>query len=599
MKLLIKKFLRKYFSSFVFFFRYLRYRIFLNVLISLIVGVLDGFGLAMFLPLLQMSDGGNQTEPNQLGNFSFILKGVYALGLELNIITVLSIIVIFFVVKGIMKFLGQYYIVLIQQYFVRKLRFEMVEGINGLEYRYFVSADSGRILNTATGEVYKVATAYKHYFKAFEQAVLVGVYIGFAFFVDAGFALLVTVGGGLTNFLYRGIYKKTKGESRKLTEDSNEFQGLMGQFVSGYKYLKATGSVQGYYQKLKESIYSIEGRNRKIGILNGIVMAVREPLMIIIVAVVIILQIYFFGGELGGVLISLLFFYRALTSLMVMQNQWNSFLSVSGSLDNAKDFQRELNRNQEKTGDLKISGFVQSLELKNAYFTYGDKQILQNVNIAIAKNTTIAFVGESGSGKTTLVNILCGLLSVDRGQLLIDNKGVDGINLTSFQNRIGYITQDPVIFNDTIFNNVTLWDQPSESNKVKFHQALDRASIRNFVTDLSRGEETILGNNGINLSGGQKQRLSIARELYKNIDILIMDEATSALDSDTELSIQQSIDGLKGQLTIIMIAHRLATIKNADRIVLLSGGSILESGSFDELIALNADFKRLVEHQIL
>ena len=172
-------------------------------------------------------------------------------------------------------------------------------------------------------------------------------------------------------------------------------------------------------------------------------------------------------------------------------------------------------------------------------------------------------------------------------------------DLNTYRKRIGYITQEPVIFDDTVYNNVTFWSEKTDQNEHRFWEALRKASIDEFIMDQPDGKETRLGNNGINLSGGQKQRVSIARELYKNVEFLFMDEATSALDSETEKMIQQNIDRLRGQYTILIIAHRLSTIKNADRVVVMSKGQIDRIGTYKELVANSDAFKRMVELQEL
>ena len=195
------------------------------------------------------------------------------------------------------------------------------------------------------------------------------------------------------------------------------------------------------------------------------------------------------------------------------------------------------------------------------------------------------------------MNIISGLLVPDQGNILVDGVSYTDLNITSLQKRIGYITQEPVIFNDTIFNNVTFWSNKTSDNHVAFKGALQKANIHQFVNDLPNKEETKLGNNGSNLSGGQKQRISIARELYKDVDFLFMDEATSALDSETEKQIQSNIESLHGQYTILIIAHRLSTIKNADRVVVLDKGRIQKVGTYDELISESISFKRMVELQ--
>ena len=174
-----------------------------------------------------------------------------------------------------------------------------------------------------------------------------------------------------------------------------------------------------------------------------------------------------------------------------------------------------------------------------------------------------------------MVNLIAGLFLPTAGELSIGGVNSEELEKKGYQERVGYITQEPVIFNDSIFNNVSFWDEPNESNLIRFEQALKKAAIMDFVNEQREGKNTLLGSNGINLSGGQKQRISIARELYKEIDLLIMDEATSALDSKTELEIQENISSLKGTFTMIIIAHRLSTIRNADLIVLMDAGEIV------------------------
>jgi subfamily B ATP-binding cassette protein MsbA len=568
--------------------------------LSLFVGLLDGFGLAMFLPLLQMVDGSSTVDVEQMGRLSFLVEGIESLGFSLNLYAVLIIILFFFSFKGLMKFLEGYCRVVYQQFFIRNIRITNAELLSNFSYNSFVRTDSGRIQNTFSGEVERVNQAYYNYFKAIQDSTLVLVYIVLAFLSNPQFALLISVGGFLTNFIFKKLYRATKSLSKNFTLDSHEFQGLLIQKVVNFKYLKATGLIYQYVDKLKEKIRNIETTQRKIGILGSILNAIREPLTMLVVVVVIIIQVNYFKESLGLIILSLLFFYRALTFLMSVQNFWNNFLGVSGSLDNMSSFTGELKSGQEKFGKLIFKSFNSDIKFSNVKFSYGvseDDYILKGVSFQLLKNETIAIVGESGSGKTTLVNILAGLIKPQNGTILIDEHNVGDLDIRSFQSRIGYITQEPVIFNDTIFNNVTFWDKKTSTNLKNFQNALEKASIYDFVGQLRNKEDTILGNNGVNLSGGQRQRISIARELYKKVDFLVMDEATSALDSETEKAIQASIDSLKGQYTIITIAHRLSTVKNADKIILLNRGEIEDIGSFNELMNSSDTFKKMVKLQ--
>ncbi|WP_299153928.1 ABC transporter ATP-binding protein [uncultured Christiangramia sp.] len=593
---MIKTFVKKNFESLAYYYSYSGYRIVVIVAFSIFVGLLDGFGLAMFLPLLQMISDSNAVEPDSLGRLSFLLEFLNGIGLSLNLVTILGFMIILFFLKGLMQYANGVYRMVTLQKFIKQVRFQNIKGLNNLAYKYFVTSDVGRIQNTLTGEVDRVAVSFANYFYAIQFGVMVIVYMGFAFTMDPQFAILVTVGGVLTNFLYKNLYKKTKGASIKLTGENNIFQSLVIQNVNNFKYLKATGSLRKYEQKLKESVLRIEKSNVKIGVLDSILIAAREPLLITVVVIVIYIQTELLGSLLGQILASLFFFYRALNFLMQMQARWNKFLGVSGSLENMQTFMKELKVNVERKSSKVLTTSVDHLTLTDVSFFYGESIVLKNISLNIKKNETVAFVGESGSGKTTLVNIIAGLLPVDKGEYFINDIRSDDLNTATFQKRIGYITQDPVIFNDTLFNNVTFWADSSE-NKERFWESIKKAAIFDFVNALPKREQTILGNNGVNLSGGQKQRLSIARELFKEVEILFLDEATSALDSETEKQIQKNIDALKGDYTIVIVAHRISTIKNADRIVVMNSGKIEQIGAFSELVQSSKYFKRLVELQ--
>ena len=564
---------------------------------NILVGVLDGLGLTMFLPLLQLVSDSSEIDPENLGRMSFVVEFIRDLGLPLNLGSVLLFMVIFFFGKALAQYLAGIYRVGVREDFVKRLRTSNVRRLGKLAYKYFVTSDVGRIQNTLTGEVDRVASSFQSYFKTIEAAVLVVVYMAFAFSIDPEFAVLVTIGGVLTNFLYKHLYRNTRGFSRTLTGENNVFQSLIIQNVSNYKYLKATGTLDRYGDKLNRSILKIQDTNTRIGRLESLLYAGREPILILVVVAVIFIQTSILGSELGPILMSLLFFYRALTYLMQMQTNWNKFLAVSGSLQNMVSFGRELSKNKEPKGDGEVKYEIQELELRDISFNYDQTQVLKDISLTIPKNETVAFVGESGSGKTTLVNIVCGLLPIDKGSYLINGTGIEAIDKNSLQKKIGYITQDPVIFNDTLYNNVTFWSDRTRENEEKFWKAVKQAAIIDYIEELPEKEDAVLGNNGINLSGGQRQRISIARELYKQVEILILDEATSALDSETEKAIQHNIDQLKGDYTMLIVAHRISTIKNADRIVVMKNGKISNIGSFSSLVEESRYFQKLVELQ--
>ena len=595
----IKSIIKESFKSFIFFYTRLRYRIFAILGVNVLVAVLDSFGLTMFLPLLQLTDKDADFDKSQMGSMSFLIDGFDSIGVPLNTYTALIAIALFFTLKGLFKFMGSYLRVLYQQYFIRILRVENTDALADFSYYSFVNTDSGRIQNTFTSEVERVNSAFRGYFMTIQAMVLVAVYISLAFIMTPRFALLITVGGLLSNLIFKGLYKATKKASRAYTSESHSFQGLLLQNVTNFKYLKATALIFPYAIKLKKRIYEIEGLQRKMGILKGLMQALREPITMVIVVFVIIIQMELFGEGIGTIVLSLLLFYRAMIFLLQAQNEWNNFLSFEGSLSNMQEFSGELKAGRERYGDVSFDNFSDKIELKDLVFNYEKTPILKSINLTFKKNDTIAVIGESGSGKTTLINILSGLIKPDGGQIEVDGVSLADIDIRTFQKRIGYITQEPVIFNDSIFNNVSFWAEKTPENFNRFHEALKRASIDSFVAELPEKEETVLGQNGINLSGGQKQRLSIARELFKEVDFLMMDEATSALDSETEKSIRENIDALRGKYTIIIIAHRLSTVKNVDKIVILKKGMVQTVGTYKQLMEESEEFRTMIKFQEL
>jgi subfamily B ATP-binding cassette protein MsbA len=596
----LKKLIKQYFTGFAFFYSHLKEKLLYVFLISFTLGLLDAVGLTMFLPLIKLADGDHELKPEEAGDFEGVVAWLNEAGLSLTLEVILAFLVFFFFLKGIFKYFSHYYMVFVQQFFVSNLRLKLANALKNYSYKAYIQVDVGRVQNVLTGEVAKVSMAVQSYYKSFEQLILVLVYSAFAVLVDYKFATMALIGGALSNLAYRSIFNKTKESSYQVSNQGNLFQNKIIQFIGNFKYLKASGSADVFYQKIVESIKIIKKLQLRIGKLKATLFASKEPLLVAVLVLAMILQIRFFNAGITSMLVSLLFFYRALGAFMIMQNQWNTYLGVSGALENTKEFLQLLNKDKETTGTQKLRQTIPQIELKNIDFAFNpSEKVLHKINLTIAPKETVAFVGESGSGKSTLVNIICGLLKPSKGEVFLQNQNLADLNIKSLQRRIGYITQEPVIFNDTLYNNITLWQERNKENLERFNQVLKEASIYDFVQSLALKDQHKLENAGINLSGGQKQRISIARELYKKVDLLIMDEATSALDSETERAIQKNIDALKGKYTMLIVAHRLSTVKNADKIVVLNSGKIEDMGSFEELMQRTPRFRKMVELQEL
>ena len=257
-----------------------------------------------------------------------------------------------------------------------------------------------------------------------------------------------------------------------------------------------------------------------------------------------------------------------------------------------------LNENQKITDNPKTNEnfqFQDKIEFNHIHFKYDEKQILNDVTFHVLQGETVALVGHSGAGKTTLADLLIRLYDVSEGEIKIDNHNVKDIRLSTLRNLMGVVSQESILFNDSVFNNIAFGDDDFEKEQVI--EAAKMANAHEFIISLENGYETNIGDGGNKLSGGQKQRISIARALYKNPQILILDEATSSLDTESEKAVQVALDRLMKNRTSLVIAHRLSTIQNAHKIVVLDKGKIVEMGTHEELITKNQYYKRFIDLQ--
>ncbi len=583
---------------FLFYYSVVGKKLLISIILSITVTLLDGIGLSMTMPLLQAVSGEGGSTKQSMGQLHYVTDFITRMGFPLTLNTVLGVLVILFSLKGFTKFLEQNYQAGVIQSFMKKIRHHLVKGLEKISYKGFVTLDAGRIQNIFIAEVQRMSQAVRFYLSYTQALFMLSTYVVLALLANYQFAILVAVSAGLTNLLYRRIYKAMKQASFEISKKGNLFNSYMIQAIHYFKYLKSTNYLSAYSKKLGAVINKTEYLNRKTGYYSAVTTGIREPMILLIVVVVIYIQINWMGGNMGSIILSLILFYRALTFLLQIQAQWQSFVQMTGAMRTVSELSETMYNHVEIDGSKTFKSIEKEIKIENTELSYGDNKVLNNVNITIPKNHTIALVGASGSGKTTLANIIIGLISPDTGKVSIDNIPLSEYNLNSYRSKIGYISQDSVIFNDDVYNNITFWAEETPENVKRFWEVIKMASLEEFLNSKLDKEKTHLGDNGILISGGQKQRISIAREMYKKeVEILILDEATSALDSETEHIIQENIENLHGHYTMIVIAHRLSTIRNVDTIYLLDKGKVTISGDFDFMLQKSDKFKRMVTLQ--
>ena len=291
------------------------------------------------------------------------------------------------------------------------------------------------------------------------------------------------------------------------------------------------------------------------------------------------------GQSVASMLVLVFLLYRMMSRLVQTQVDWQKLNVAVGGLEVFQEGIARLAEDPEESGATRVASLASEIVLDDVSFSYGDAKALDGVNLVIRKNTTVGLVGRTGSGKSTLVNIITGMLQPSSGEVKIDGAGYRSLDKASLRDRIGYVTQENLIFRDTVANNISFWSTTNDASTTlaAVRRAAASAHADSFIRGLEQGYDTVLGDRGMTISGGQRQLISIARELFKGSEILLLDEAMSALDAEAESAIQETLAELKGQLTVVLVAHRLSTVKGCDYVYVLDAGRVVQEGTYEEL----------------
>ena len=502
-----------------------------------------------------------------------------------------------FVVKGIISFLQLSLQAEVTSEIISNSRLSLLQDITSMDYKGFTKTDSGTIQNISTLEVNRLQNALQHYLNTLQYVVMAVIYIILSIFADWSFALMILVSSFILLFFYNKLIKYFKKLSSTISKKGNKYHSYLTQLLHHYKYLKTTETVNYYNKRIVSEIKETEILSLKFWRINAITNSIREPMILLIVGAVITIQYIMSGSVTTYIIYSLLLFYRTLNYIILAQNNRQNFHQYSGSIDNIVTTQSSIRSYGEVYNENPEIVFNDQIQLIDLSLDLDGRNILSGINLIIKKNTTTALIGPSGAGKSTLASVISGLFKPDSGIITLDKTPYNKFDIRSLRKKIGYVSQDYVVFNDSFFNNVTMWAEKTTENSNRFSSVIFMAGLKETINGHSDKENTMLGDSGVLLSGGQKQRLSIARELFRGTEIIIFDEATSSLDSQTEAVIQQNIAKLAGHVTIIIIAHRFSTIKSADQIVLIDRGKIDASGTFNELMSGSTKFREMLELQ--
>ena len=577
---------------------YLGLRMYLIYTLGIIASVLEGIGILMLLPLLQTIDAGSEIDKNDGLINNILYNLINSLGLSESVTSILILISIAFILKATVTFLSLGFTAFLLGDLLKKIKMRLFSHYSNMSFGYFSSKNSGDLINLINEQPTKALESFKQLSLLGSHFINTIILMSLAFLMTFSFGVMALLLGIFLLIIFLKMNTYVQKLSRIAAKENGILTKWLIQTLHGFKYLISTNQIKSLTNYVNKSINILTNTQIKSGIAAAFTQSVREPVAVLFIMAIVFVQIFVFELRLEPILVSIALFYRALNSTLAVQSAFQGTFQTIGSMELVhKEFMnQELNKQED--GEIELGKFESEILFDNINFTYpnSDKPALSSLSLKIPCKSSIAIVGTSGSGKTTLVDLVTLTNTPDKGDLFIDGVNYSKIKKLTWRNQIGYVSQDTIIFDDSIANNISMWEHKYNKNQLNKNliKAAKQANILDFIESLPDGFNTIVGDRGILLSGGQKQRIFIARELFRNPEILILDEATSALDSESEKSIQKSVELLRGKITVIIIAHRLSTIKDVDKVVVLNEGKILETGSFEELISdKNSKFKKL------
>ena len=516
------------------------------------------------------------------------------------LIFMVGFVIVSFLLKNVFNYLAMFFITFLRNGVLKDLRNDVYKKITSLPLAFYSEKRKGDTMSRISTDVLEIQHSFLSILELIIREPLTIIFtITSMFVISVKLSLFVLIFIPVSGFVISLIGKSLKRNSNKVQKEQGHFLSIVDETLSGLKVIKGFNAERIFSTKFEDSTKRFYNYSNKLLNKQNLAGPTSEFLGISVIAALL-----WYGGQMvlnektldpSLFLVYMGLAYQILTPAKAISKASYSIKRGNAAAERVMDILNTDSTLEDVSNATKKTSFDEAIELNEIHFKYEEKYVLKNFSISVPKGKTVALVGQSGSGKSTIANLVTRFYDVNDGHIKIDGTNIKTITKHSLRNLIGLVTQDSILFNDSIKNNIMLGKDNASDNQVI--KALKIANAWEFVKDLPNGINTNIGDSGNKLSGGQKQRISIARAVLKNPPIMILDEATSALDTESERLVQIALENMMKNRTSIIIAHRLSTIQNADEIIVMQKGEIVEKGKHLELLDKKGVYSNLVAMQ--
>lgn len=588
---------------------------FLNILFNILYALFSALAYVAMIPMMQILFG---TTPKTkvaptyegIGQIKNYLEGFFNYKITQYLeqdsgkalLFVIGMIISLFFLKNIFNYLAMYFITFLRNGVLMDLRNELYQKTTSLPLYFFSEKKKGDLMARISSDVLELQHSFLSILELIVRdplTIIFSLIVMFSFSVKLTLFVLIFI--PLSGAVISQIGKSLKRKSDSVQKEQGEFMSLLEETLGGIKIIKAFNGQNTFIKKFKYSTQRFFDFSNKLLNRQNLASPVSEFLGIVVISVLL-----WYGGKMvlidqtlnGAIFLSYLgLAYNILTPAKGISKAYYNIKKGDAAALRVLEILEAKDDMEDAANAKDIQTLEKEIRFDNISFSYDQNKVLEGFSLQIKKGQTIALIGPSGSGKTTVANLLNRFFDIQKGNLTLDGTPLNIVKKKSLYQLTGMVTQDAILFNDSVKNNIALGNPQATQKEIE--EAAKVANASEFIEKLDQGYDTLIGEGGNKLSGGQKQRLSIARAILKDPDILILDEATSALDTASEKLVQEALENLMKNRTSLVIAHRLSTIQKADMIVVLNQGKIVETGSHKELISQNSTYKKLVELQSL